>query len=116
MGPKAQVQLLEDLPHLAERLTPGSQVPDGECPECGAFVYLARVEYHRYEIWYFPYGVGQEEEHRVEPDPRDETCLAYGCLGDAQAALREITSEVTPLEGLKYRIAEIDECLVEEES
>ena len=30
---------LQDCKGLYERLEPGSTVPDGECPECGAFVY-----------------------------------------------------------------------------
>ena len=30
---------LVDCNHLTERLTPGSPVPNGECGECGAFVY-----------------------------------------------------------------------------
>ena len=115
-GPKSRIRLLEDLASLGDRLTSGSQVPDGECPECGAFVYLARVEYHRYEIWYFPCGVGQGEPYFVEPHPRDKTCLAYSTLGDAQTALRELTKETAPSDRLRYRIAEIDECLVEEDS
>jgi len=115
-GPEGVIRWLEDLPGLADRLTPGGQVPDGECPECGAFVYLVRVEYHRYEIWYFPCGVGQGEPHFVEPHPKDKTCLAYSTLGDAQGALREITKEKAPSDRLRYRIAAIDECLVEEDS
>lgn len=31
---------LESVPHLCERLDPGSEVPAGECPECGALAYL----------------------------------------------------------------------------
>lgn len=30
---------LAEVHRLWERLTPGCTVPDGECPECGAFVY-----------------------------------------------------------------------------
>lgn len=32
---------LEDLEHLAQRISPGEEVPAGEC-ECGALVHLAR--------------------------------------------------------------------------
>lgn len=30
--------------HLFERLTPGGKVPDGECTDCGAFVYREKRE------------------------------------------------------------------------
>lgn len=33
---------LEKVPHLASRLDPGSEVPSGECPLCGALVYVSR--------------------------------------------------------------------------
>lgn len=31
---------LDEIPDLAERLDPGSEVPAGECPECGCLCYL----------------------------------------------------------------------------
>ena len=34
------IRPLYELPNLHERLDPGSEVPAGECRECGAFVYL----------------------------------------------------------------------------
>lgn len=38
---------LSEVHHLGERLDPGSVVPDGECPECGAFVYAAQDRTYR---------------------------------------------------------------------
>ena len=34
------IRPLYELPNLYARLDPGSEVPAGECRECGAFVYL----------------------------------------------------------------------------
>lgn len=36
---EAKVKPLAEVWHLWERLTPGDEVPIGECPKCGAFVY-----------------------------------------------------------------------------
>lgn len=33
---------LAECSRVFERLDPGSEVPAGECPDCGAFVYVAR--------------------------------------------------------------------------
>ena len=38
------IRPLYELPNLYERLDPGSEVPAGECRECGAFVYLIPQE------------------------------------------------------------------------
>lgn len=110
------VKTLVQVHHLGERLDPGSEVPAGECPECGAFVYLDRIGDHSYELWYFPYRVGQGEPYNLEPDPTDDTCTSFGTLGDAQAALKVLTSEVCPSEKAKYRIAKITAHVVEDGS
>lgn len=34
-----QIIPLDECKNLSERVTPGCPTPDGECPECGAFVY-----------------------------------------------------------------------------
>ena len=33
---------LDEAQDLAERLTPGDEVPAGECPDCGALSYIVR--------------------------------------------------------------------------
>lgn len=114
-GPESQVRPLEDLPKLGERLTPGSQVPAGECPECEAFAYLERIRDTRYELWYFPEGVAPEERYVIQPDPRDDASTAFGDPVDARDALRELTAEVSRSEKSKYRIARIVAEVLEEE-
>lgn len=40
-GDEDQIEIsLMEVHRLAERLDPGSEVPVGECPECGAFAYV----------------------------------------------------------------------------
>lgn len=33
---------LDDIPHVGKLLTPGTEVPVGECPNCGTLAYLAK--------------------------------------------------------------------------
>ncbi len=42
-GPLAAAKELAHVPELAQRLTPGDEVPAGECPKCGALAYLANA-------------------------------------------------------------------------
>lgn len=37
IGPAGDLEMIND---IQERLTPGSIVPAGQCPECGALAYL----------------------------------------------------------------------------
>jgi hypothetical protein len=37
-------QELDDIADAQERLTPGDEVPAGQCPECGALAYLSKEE------------------------------------------------------------------------
>ena len=39
-----------DIPNLLHRLDPGGTVPAGECPECGALVYLEQQENQQHEL------------------------------------------------------------------
>jgi hypothetical protein len=36
----SEIKSLHEINSLASRLDPGSIVPSGECPDCGAFVYV----------------------------------------------------------------------------
>lgn len=38
------VIVLGDVPDLAERISPGEEVPAGECPDCGALAHLDPVQ------------------------------------------------------------------------
>lgn len=44
-GPEPIMIPLEQCRHLNDRLTPGDEVPAGECPECFAFCYLVKPAY-----------------------------------------------------------------------
>ena len=46
-GPMVQLgKQLDETPDLNQRLSPGSVVPAGECPKCGAFAYLTGDQFH----------------------------------------------------------------------
>jgi len=42
-GPEEKATPMDETPRLAERLDPGSEVPAGTCPKCGAFVYVEKL-------------------------------------------------------------------------
>ena len=44
VGRKNDVRPIEKAPHLFERVAPGEIMPQGECPECGAFCHASMTD------------------------------------------------------------------------
>lgn len=71
---------LGDLKCIGERLSPGSEVPAGECPECRALAYVARetakVETSAAGLLVIAFAMGQRPGGKVDWDGISEALEA----------------------------------------